>query len=288
MDINYQILLYYKYIAIKDPEELLQSQIKICKELGFKGRILMSSEGINGTLEGTTENTEKYISEMSKDERFKDIHWKKSIGTGNAFPKLSIRIRKEIVSGHLGEWDINPSKTTGKYLSPEELNKWINEKKEIFIVDMRNDYEHKVGHFEGSILPKLSNFRDLPTILPELESLKDKTIVTVCTGGVRCEKASGFLLNNGFKDVYQLQGGIVSYMEKYPNKDFKGKLYVFDGRIIMGFNTDQPDHEIIGKCDKCGNQSENYVNCANMQCHDHFICCENCLSQDGKAYCGKC
>src|SRR6185369_5737909 len=116
-----------------------------------------------------------------------------------------------------------PNKLTGKRLKPEELHDWINSDKEFYIVDMRNGYEHLAGYFKGSILPAMDNFRDLPAFLKQIEHLKNKTVLTVCTGGVRCEKASGYLLANGFSDVYQLDGGIVTYMESYPNEDFLGK-----------------------------------------------------------------
>ena len=285
---NYQILLWYKYVKIDNPVHEMREQRRLCEKLDLKGRIIIADEGINGTVEGTVEKTEEYMKEMSKDPKYKDIHWKKSKGTGNAFPKLSIKVREEIVSMHLHENDLKPWSVTGKYLKPEELHQWFQEKKEFYIVDMRNDYEHKSGYFEGSILPPLTNYRDLPNILPQLESLKNKTVLTVCTGGVRCEKASGFLVSNGFSDVYQLQGGIVSYMEKYPNEHFKGKLYVFDQRILMGFNTDSENHEVVGRCEKCNKASEHYINCDTVGCHRHFILCESCIAKYGQICPVKC
>lgn len=279
------ILLYYKYVKIKYPKREMKAQRKLCEELGLKGRIIVSKEGINGTVEGLTGNTGKYIEVMSKDKRFSDIDWKKSKGTGNAFKKLSVKVRPEIVSLHLGDMDFDPNKVTGKYLTAEELHEWFKTKKEFYIVDMRNDYEYLSGRFENSVLPGLENFRDLKKELPKLEHLKDKTVLTVCTGGVRCEKASGFLMMSGFKDVYQLQNGIVTYMEKYPNEHFKGKLYVFDGRVTMGFGLSDSKHEIVGRCEKCLKPSENYINCATVGCHRHFIMCESCLDTDGKGVC---
>ena len=144
---------------------------------------------------------------------------------------------------------------------------------------MRNVYEHTVGHFAGSILPDMENFRDLPKITKALKHLKNKTVLTVCTGGVRCEKASGYLISQGFEDVYQLDGGIVSYMEKYPNEDFEGKLYVFDNRVAMGFYTDDANHKVIGRCEVCDKQSEHFVNCDRAWCGRHFIMCEDCVSE---------
>ena len=279
---NYQILLFYKYSPIENPVHEMREQRRLCESLGLQGRIIIASEGINGTVEGTLKNTKRYIEEMKKDSRFTDIDWKKSTGTGSAFPKLSIRVREEIVSMHLHANDLKPWSVTGKYLTPEELHKWFLNKEEFFIVDMRNDYEQKAGYFEGSILPPLANYRDLPKLLPLLKDLKDKKVLTVCTGGVRCEKASGFLISNGFENIYQLQGGIVSYMEKYPNEHFKGKLYVFDQRVLMGFHTTHENHEVVGTCEKCLGKSENYINCDTVGCHRHFILCKNCIEKSGQ------
>lgn len=285
---NFEILLYYNYTFIDDPEVLKLSQKKICQKLDLKGRIIIAKEGINGTLEGSKESVDKYIADLKQDVRFKDTHIKISAGTGNAFPKLSIKVRDEIVSAHLGEDNFHPKDITGKYIQAEELHQWFEQGKEFYIVDMRNDYEHKVGHFEDSILPSFGNFRDLPKIIKEIEHLKGKTIVTVCTGGVRCEKASGYLVKKGFADVYQLYGGIVTYMEKFPNQNFKGKLYVFDGRITMGFNTEKSEHEVVGKCELCGKQSDNYIDCNYVHCKHkrHIICCLDCYQADG-GYCSK-
>lgn len=294
MESSYSIILFYKYTHIDDPKGLMASQRALCERLGMKGRMIIAEEGINGTFEGTDAACREYMDYMKADPRFADIHWKVSAGTpdGTAFPRLSIKVRKEIVSLHLGdEADIDPNQITGVHLKPQNLNEWYKEGKEFYIVDMRNDYELRVGQFEGTVFPELNNFRDLKQNIKKIEDLKDKTVLTVCTGGVRCEKASGLLVREGFKDVYQLDGGIVSYMEQFPGQDFKGSLYVFDKRITMNFN-DPEKHEIIGHCSKCNTPSEHYVNCANLMCHDHFICCESCLAKDaiahppyGKAYC---
>jgi UPF0176 protein len=286
---DFQILLFYKYTHIEDPQIFAIQQRAWCDELGLKGRTLIGQEGINSTLEGTIKNTEEYIKRMSAKAGFEDIHWKKSVGTGKAFPKIAIRVRDEIVSTHVDDrFEIGPHRgMTGQYLEPQQLHDWIHSNKEFYIVDMRNDYEYEVGHFVTqknvkSILPEdLRNFRDLPKVLPLLENLKDKTVVTVCTGGIRCEKASGFLVKHGFKDVYQLNGGIVSYMEKYPNQDFLGKLYVFDNRMAVGFNTESPEHTVVGKCRICGATSENSINYKLEDTQQseryHGIICQNCI-----------
>jgi UPF0176 protein len=300
---TYTIILLYKYVRIDDPAVLMHSQRELCEKLGLKGRAIIAHEGINATFEGETASVEQYCTALRSDPRFADINIKKSPGTGASFPKLSVKVRREIVTlGLPAEKDIDPNVTTGKYLSAEELHSWFASGKKFKIIDMRNTYEHEVGHFKDSILPPLSNFRDLPKVLPTLEPLKDETIVTVCTGGVRCEKASGFLVKSGFKDVYQLKDGIVTYMEKFENasaqmssdreraqegttstthapaKNFLGSLYVFDDRVTMAF-AEAKQRPVVGRCALCATPSERYVNCANNLCHLHFIVCDTCMSE---------
>ncbi len=282
-DPKFQVLLYYKYVKIENPKEVMTMQRELCEQLNLKGRIIIAKEGINGTVEGLIGDTKKYISAMSKSGLFKRIKFKKSVGTGQAFNKLIVKVRPEVVTARIA---VNPAEITGKYISVEKLHDWIEQKKEIYIVDMRNDYEYQSGHFENFIPSGIHNFFDLPDVLPKLEHLKNKTIVTVCTGGIRCEKASGFLLMNGFNDVYQLKDGIQTYMEKYPNEHFLGKLYVFDNRLTLGFNTVDPKHKIVGKCMECKEPCDTYVNCEYDICHFHHIRCNNCLDNElGLAFC---
>ncbi|HEY4505528.1 MAG TPA: rhodanese-related sulfurtransferase [Candidatus Paceibacterota bacterium] len=280
---SHSIILFYKYVHIENPEELKKSQFDLATRLGLKGRVIVAEEGINATLEGTTENIATYLQEFLADEKFANTHIKKSVGTGEAFPKLSVKVRKKIVSLHL-EKDIDPNQITGKHLPADELKKWFESGKKFKIIDMRNDYEFNVGRFKDSIMPNLQNFRDLSKELSKIEDLKDETILTVCTGGVRCEKASGLLVREGFKDVYQLNGGIVTYMEKFPAQEFRGTLYVFDRRITMDFDP-KDKHVVVGECGKCGEKTERYVNCRNPMCNKHFLCCENCSEEDGRVFC---
>jgi UPF0176 protein len=284
---SHTILLYYKYVSVADPAALLADQRNFCEAHNLKGRIIIAEEGINGTLEGLTEDAQAYITHMQADPRFADMPIKQSDGTGDAFPKLSIKVRRDLVSNQIENWQVDPRTTTGKYLPSEELHRWFEEGREFYMVDMRNDYEYIAGHFAGSIGLPIRNFREIPEQLDLLKDFTHKTVVTVCTGGVRCEKASGLLLKHGFTDVYQLQDGIVTYMEKYPNEYFKGKLYVFDSRILMGFDTDSAKHEVVGRCAGCGEPSERYINCENPECHKHFICCAKCSDGRLLAYCSE-
>ena len=284
---KHEILLYYKYAAIRNPEKFAKDQREFCEMHGLKGRIIVAKEGINGTLEGLVKDTKAYRAFLNSKPGFKKIHWKISEGNGFAFPRLSVKVRSEIVSLSLEkskETDVDPRKVTGKHLKPEELRAWFDKKEKFTIIDMRNDYEHKVGAFEGSVLPPLKNFRDLPKTMPKLKKFASDKVLTVCTGGVRCEKASGYLIKKGFKNVYQLDGGIVSYMEKYPGEHFKGSLYVFDGRITMAFDGKGVKREVIGRCDKCGEKTENYADCTNQDCRNQMLCCKACIEAD-RAYC---
>ncbi|HEU0080515.1 MAG TPA: rhodanese-related sulfurtransferase [Candidatus Paceibacterota bacterium] len=291
---KHEILLYYKYASIKNPARFAEEQREFCARHNLKGRIIVAAEGINGTVEGLCKDTLAYRRFLGAKRGFADIHWKKSPGNGLAFPRLSVKVRPEIVSLSIekvtkgSDADVDPRRVTGKHLKPVELRRWFERGEKFTIIDMRNDYEHKVGAFQGSVLPPLENFRDLPKVLPALRKYADEKVLTVCTGGVRCEKASGYLIKKGFKDVYQLDGGIVSYMEKYPGEHFKGALYVFDGRVTMAFDPKKKGikREVIGRCEKCGASTENYEDCTNQDCRTQILCCPACAAA-GQAYCGE-
>jgi len=281
-DKKYTVLLYYKYVPIKDPEAFRLEQLEFMQNAGIKGRILIASEGINGTLEGTHEAVGLYISYMKADERFAGIDWKTGVGTGNAFPKLKMKVRKEIVSTHLNEQGIDPNQITGEHIAPEKMHELIKSGEEFYIIDMRNDYEQILGKFEGSLDSGMKNFSDLPDIAESFKDLKDKKVVTVCTGGIRCEKASGYLKQQGFKDVSQLNGGMHRYIEKFGGDGWLGSLYVFDGRVVV---KPEKHHTPIGICFKCDASTEDYCDCAHPVCGQQFLCCENCISADGLPYC---
>ena len=275
---KHTVLLYYKYTKLQNPREEMIRQRAWCEALELKGRIILADEGINGTLEGSSKNVEKYIKLMNNQKEYKDINWKKSAGTGKAFKKLSVKVRPEIVTTGIPNKDFGPlNKHSGNYLNADELKKWYEEKKEFYVIDMRNDYEFEIGRFKNSIWPQgLGHFRDVPNTIKSIEHLKNKTVVTVCTGGVRCETASGLLLKYGFKDVYQLKHGIVTFMEKYPNTYFQGKLLVFDGRETLAFNVNDPKHKIVGKCRSCKKPSENLVNYYDDNKNKYGIICNKC------------
>lgn len=272
----YRVLLFYKYIHIDDPEQLTEDHLAFCKELGVKGRILIAEEGINGTLSGTIEQTDKYIAEMRKDPRFSDIEYKFDETDGHAFKKIFVRHRNEIVALNLDK-DIDPNEVTGERLSPKEFYEHL-QKDDVIVLDARNDYEYQVGHFRNAIRPDIETFRELPEwIRDNLSEHKDKKILTYCTGGIRCEKFSGFLKREGFEDVAQLHGGIVNYGKdpQVKGKYWDGKCYVFDERLSVPINHTDED-VVIGECRHCGKAEDRLVNCMNPECNRQYICCEEC------------
>ena len=278
----YQVLLFYKYVDVAAPEELVAYMRALTTELSLTGRVIIAHEGINATLEGTVENTETFVRQFFTDKRFADVQVKRSVGTGESFPGLSVKVRDEIVGTGFSIDEANPRVKTAPKISPEELRKWYEEEKDFVVVDMRNNYEFASGHFKNAVEPGISSSRHLPLAIDKLAPFKEKTVVTVCTGGIRCEKMAAYLVHKGFKDVQQLDGGIHTYMEKYPGKDFQGTLYTFDQRLTMDFGGDR---EIVGKCHLCGAPSEKYADCSEESCHLHFIVCDACRGESGCVFC---
>ena len=278
----YQVLLFYKYVHLEDPEVVASGVRALAETYALTGRVIVAEEGINATLEGTVDDTEAFAQTVRQDDRLADMQIKRSHGNGISFPALSVKVRKEIVGTGFSKEEADPTVRTAPRLAPEELRSWFQDNREFTIIDMRNNYEFSSGHFKGAVQPDISASRHLPLAMGKLEPLKEKTVVTVCTGGVRCEKMSAYLQSHGFTNVYQLDGGIHSYMEQFPGKDFLGTLYTFDKRLTMDFGGER---EVIGTCRLCGTTTEHYVDCAEDTCHYHFLACTDCARADGRAYC---
>ncbi len=279
---KHQVLLFYKYVDVADPEDLAARVRNLATELSLTGRAIVAHEGINATLEGTIEHTEKFITQFLTDPRFTDMHIKRSASAGESFPGLSVKVRKEIVGTGFTEEEANPRVKTAPKIAPEELRQWYEENRDFVVIDMRNNYEYASGHFKNAVEPGISASRHLPLVMQKLEPLKERTVVTVCTGGIRCEKMAAYLQYKGFKKVRQLDGGIHTYMEKFPGKDFQGTLYTFDQRMTMDFGGQR---EVIGKCHRCGASTEKYADCAQDSCHLHFLACDDCRDSEGRVYC---
>ncbi|MCG3089356.1 rhodanese-related sulfurtransferase [Sporosarcina cyprini] len=270
---GYRVLLFYKYVEIEDPETFTAEHLAFCKELGLKGRILIGKEGINGTCSGTIEQTDAYMAKMHSDERFKDLWFKIDETDGHAFKKMHVRYRTEIVNLSLDK-DIDPTELTGEYLSPEEFYKQMQEENTV-VLDARNDYEYDLGHFRGAVRPDIETFRELPEWIQEnKEMFEGKKILAYCTGGIRCEKFTGWLKREGFEDVAHLHGGIVTYGKDPVVKGqlWDGQCYVFDERIAVPVN--QVEHVVVGRDHFDGTPCERYVNCANPECNAKILCSE--------------
>ncbi len=267
---DFQVLLYYQYVYIEDPEAFTKNHLEYCKSLSLLGRILVSHEGLNGTVSGTIEATNQYMNDLRQDERFKDIMFKVDLVDGHAFKKMHVRVKKELVNFSL-EDDINPKEITGTYLKPQEWLEALNDPNTV-VIDARNDYEYDLGHFRGAIKPEIKNFRDLPNWVREnKEQFEGKKILTYCTGGVRCEKFSGWLKREGFSDVGQLHGGIHTYGTDGVAKGqyWDGMMYVFDERIAVPIN--KVEHVVVGKDYFTGEPCERYINCGNPECNKQIL-----------------
>ncbi len=286
VDVNeanaHEVLLFYKYVDVADPEALAVRVRSLAAQLNLTGRAIVAEEGINATFEGLREHTQTFVDEFFTDSRFADVQVKRSKGDGKSFPRLSVKVRSEIVGTGFTEEEASPRVKTAPKISPDELRAWYEENRDFVVVDMRNSYEFASGHFKNSVDPGITASRHLPLVVDKLGPFKEKTVVTVCTGGIRCEKMAAYLMHMGFQNVQQLDGGIHSYMEKFPGKDFLGTLYTFDRRVTMDFGGER---EIVGRCVLCGAPSERYADCAENSCHLHFIACDNCRDEEGKAYC---
>lgn len=269
-----KILLYYKYVKLESPETTAKWQKRLCEKLGLTGRIIIATEGINGTVGGSEEATQAYIDTMNTHELFGGIDWKETPGDERYFPRIRVQIRKEIVN--LG---IDPEELTtadgGQHLTPKQVHELLNNKPDdLVIIDTRNDYETRIGTFTDALKPDNKHFREFPKYVDDhVDELKNKTVLMTCTGGIRCERASAYVNKKGVaKKVYQLEGGIHRYIEQFPDGHFRGSNYVFDGRISHKVNDD-----ILSNCDSCNTPCDYYTNCLNAHCNKQFLGCPECL-----------
>lgn len=287
MSAPYQVLLYYFYNYFPDPVGYREEHVALCEELQLKGRILIGSEGINGTVSGTPENCAIYQEYMNNHPLTEGIEWKVDEVDAHQFPRLSIKVREEIVPLGLKDADFSPRECTGTYLTPVEWQEMMKDESDTVIIDARNQYEWELGHFEGALLPEVESFRELVDWVRERkEEFKGKKVMTYCTGGIRCEKFSGFLKKEGLEDVYQLHGGIVTYGKdpETRGEGWKGACYVFDERIKVPVNRTEKA-EVISVCTHCGSPSERYVNCEWSPCNGRHFCCVEC-EEKTQGYCG--
>jgi UPF0176 protein len=274
-----KVILYYKFVPVSDPAITMRWQRELCNRLSLKGRIIISKHGINGTLGGEIENLREYKREMNRSVLFKGIMYKWSDSDGSEFPKLSVKVRDELVAFKAPEIQVNEQGVVGggKHLKPKEVHKLVKERgDEVVFFDGRNTYEAAVGKFKNAVVPKVKTSHDFKKELAKSKynTLKDKPIVTYCTGGIRCEILSKLMKDEGFKEVYQIDGGIVKYGEEYGDEGlWEGKLHIFDDRMIHSFSEKSKD---IGQCVHCQNKTSRYINCADVSCNRLVLVCTSC------------
>lgn len=276
-----KILLYYKFTPLADPEAVKLWQKTLCDAHNLRGRILVSHQGLNGTVGGDIEDLKAYVKATKSYPAFKGIVFKWSDGSREDFPRMSVKVRRELVGFQNSDSEFSVDEQGvvggGKHIKPAQVNEMVDKYgDDVVFFDGRNAHEASIGKFKNAVVPNTNTSRDF---IAELESdkfddIKDKKVITYCTGGIRCEVISAMMKKRGFKDVYQIDGGIVKYGEAYGDDGlWEGSLRVFDDRMTVNFS----DHTaVIGVCTHCQGKTSNFENCANTACNDLVLICESC------------
>lgn len=272
----YLILAYYHFIPISDPHQEVAAHKDFFKDKQLTSRIYISEEGINGQMSGIREDVEAYMQWMHANPLFEKMPFKIHKYHEQVFPRQTIKYRKQLVA--LDE-TVDFSQI-GEHVSPEKWKALLENENQPMLLDVRNDYEWEVGRFEGAVCPPCETFREFTKYAKELKEKIDPEstpVMMYCTGGIRCELYSSLLIKEGFKNVFQLEGGIINYGIKQGSDHWLGKLFVFDDRLTVPISEEETP--VIGKCYHCRTSIETYYNCANMDCNRLFLCCGECLSQ---------
>ncbi len=276
-DQNFFILAYYYFTSIANPYQEVEKHKYFFKDRSITCRIYISEQGLNGQLSGLQEDAEAYMTWIHTNPLFEGMPFKINTHHEHVFPRQTVKYRKQLVA--LDE-TVDLSQT-GQHLSPEKWKEMLENGQEKILLDVRNDYEWAIGHFEGAECPPCETFREFKQYTENLklkvENPKKTPIMMYCTGGIRCELYSSLLREGGFEEIYQLEGGIINYGLKQGNDHWLGKLFVFDDRLTVPIS--QEPTPVIGSCYHCQNPNETYYNCANMDCNCLFLCCPECLKQ---------
>ncbi|HSX04194.1 MAG TPA: rhodanese-related sulfurtransferase [Rhabdochlamydiaceae bacterium] len=277
---KYLILAFYHFTPIENPHEEVAKQHAFFENRDVTSRIYIAHEGINGQMSASVEDAEAYMQWLKQDPRFQNIDFKCDPYHEHILPRKTIKFREQLVA-----LDLKPDLTQrGTPVPPKEWKEMLETRDEdTVLIDVRNDYEWKVGHFEGADLPDLEMFREFPLYAEKLKKNLDteKTkVMMYCTGGIRCEFYSALLKKAGFKNVFQLQGGVINYGHQEGGAHWRGKLFVFDDRLAIPL-TEEGESEVISCCHHCEIPSDTYYNCANMDCNALFVCCLTCAEKYG-------
>ena len=273
---SHLVLLFYKFVEVPNPDDEVALQLEWGRELGLKGRVIVACEGINATLSGTRGAAQEYMRRMNSHPLFEGTQFKTDEHKDHAFKRLSVKLRPEIVTLGL---PVDTIRNTGKRLAAQEFRDMLDQP-EALVLDIRNEYEYAMGRFKGAVRPPLEAFREFPGWIEEnFEDAKDRPILTYCTGGIRCEKFTAHMVERGFKNVYQLEGGIVTYAKDpvVRGEGFEGNCFMFDDRLSV------PVGAPVSHCERCGEPSARYVNCDNVDCNRLYFLCADCESRNGLA-----
>lgn len=273
---KFRVISFYRYCGIDTPEQLRDEIQARCEKLGILGRILIGKEGINGACSGELEKTEEFKQYLQGE--FEGLTFREQDYDSTTYHRLVVRVRDEICAFG-AQVDLSHK---GEYVEPEELKAMYEKGEEFVIVDARNDYEFDVGKFKNAVKLPIKTFREFPAEIEKHAEWKDKKVVLYCTGGIRCEKASAYMKEQGFKDVNHLKGGIINYVNKFPDAQWEGGLFVFDDRLV----SDVGDN--ITHCEHCEVAEKQYQNCHNLDCDRLFICCEGCREKFATCCSEKC
>ncbi|MCH9620971.1 MAG: hypothetical protein S4CHLAM20_03830 [Chlamydiia bacterium] len=278
------VIAYYVIKEIDDPMQKIKTHKKFLESIDCKGRIYIGNEGVNAQISVAKKDLDKYLDFLKEDPLYESADIKIHEDTEHRFAKLIVKFREQIVA--LDEKV--DFENRGDYITPEEWEKKLDEKDEnTIIIDVRNNYESEVGHFDGALKPDKKTFREFIEYADNLAKMADKekkTVLMYCTGGIRCEFYSPLMKERGFKNVHQLKGGVIAYGLQRGSKHWKGKLFVFDDRLVVPISKD--NNEVISKCKFCGELSDIFYNCANMDCNDLFLSCKKC-AEDMKGCCSE-
>lgn len=271
---TYYALAYYKFVSIPNPHLEVKSHKEFFEGREVSGRIYLSEEGVNGQMSGEENEAQAYMEWLTQNPLFKGISFKIQPTKENIFPRMTVKYRKQLVAL---DRSVDPLQG-GEHVSPDKWREML-ESGDYLLLDVRNDYEWEIGHFEGATLPPLKNFREFPAYAEKLSKEVDPVgtkVMMYCTGGIRCELYSTLLKEQGFQHVFQLDGGVINYGFKEGSKHWKGKLFVFDDRMAIPLDESE-ESKPIASCRYCHAPSDWQYNCANMDCNELFICCEACI-----------
>lgn len=280
----FRITSVYKFTPILQPriEVIYDEVVSFCSQHGIKGLFLLSSEGCNGTLAGSPAAIGAFKEWFGNIPEFKETLWKDCDSDVAPFKRLKVDIREEIVT--LKKPDFFPQSTNNNHLSPKEWHQVLqSEKEEILLLDTRNFYETDIGMFKGAVDPNLQHFSEFPKFVKSKDIPKNKKILMYCTGGIRCEKALVYMQHEGFKNVFQLEGGILNYLKEYPYGEFEGECFVFDHRVSV--DTELKPTKQYSLCPHCGNPGKEHIVCD--ECGNPGVVCHRCLIAQQNKACSK-